>query len=77
MKNIKKGNSNGLPTLRKLKNTPNWLESYPDFMDKIEELWNNDQSFATTLGYFMTNGKINENTSWKEAREEFKNLYHK
>ena len=82
MKNLKdkidKAKNTGLPQLRKLKNIPEWCDAYPDFCDKIEELWDNgDKLFVSTLIYFMTNDKHSNKNDWNMIKMKIKDLYHK
>jgi len=65
-----------LPKLQKLNNTPNWLMAYPDFCNKMEEIWDDDRKLFATIMYFITkNEKVNE-YGWSSMKIELKDLYH-
>lgn len=67
---------NQLPNLPHLKNIPDYVMSYTNFLDYIENLWDNDQDVAITIMYFISNGKITENSSWYDVKDVIKELYH-
>lgn len=70
-----------LPKLRPLKKVPDWCMSYPDFCDRIEEIWDEwkdgDRGFIATMVYFMTGDEDAENYGWSMIKEKIKSLYHK
>ena len=75
--NEAKVGKDSLPILSKLKKNPEWLTSYPDFCDKMEEIWDNDKKFFSTIMYFITkNEKINEQ-GWPSMKVDLTDLYHK
>lgn len=70
-----------LPKLRQLKKIPEWCSSYPDFCDKIEEIWDGmgryDKLFVATMVYFMTGDEEAIDYDWSMIKEKIKDLYHK
>jgi len=72
---INEGNG-GLPNLPKLKKNPEWISSYPDFKEKMEEIWDDDKLFASTLMYFI-NGEFDDNSSLSDYKIGIHKLYHK
>ena len=85
MKNIQdkivEAKKDELPKLRPLKKVPDWCMGYPDFCDKIEEIWDNwedgNRNFIATMVYFMTGDEDAEDYGWSMIKEKIKNLYHK
>lgn len=75
MKDIKNLLEEKLPNIPKLKNNPDWIMAYPDFCDKMEEIWDDDRKLFATIMYFITKDeKMNEN-GWSSMKLELKNLY--
>jgi len=70
-----------LPKLRPLKKVPEWCMSYPDFRDRIEEIWDEwkdgDRGFIATMVYFMTGDEDAEDYGWSMIEAKIKDLYHK
>lgn len=70
-----------LPKLRSLKKVPEWCMSYPDFHDRIEEIWDEwkdgDRGFIATMVYFMTGDEDAEDYGWSMIEAKIKDLYHK
>ena len=70
-----------LPKLRPLKKVPKWCMSYPDFHDRIEEIWDEwkdgDRGFIATMVYFMTGDEEAEDYGWSMIEAKIKSLYHK
>ena len=68
-----------LPKLRPIKKIPSWCMSYPDFLDRVDEIWGNlgsdDKNFVATMIYFMTGDEDAENYNWFMIKEIIKNLY--
>lgn len=81
MKNLTTLLEDQLPKLRPLKDVPNWCMSYPEFRDKIEDIWDkwedDDRLFIATMVYFMTGDKEAEDYGWSMIQEKIKSLYHK
>ena len=67
----------GLPNLSKLKKNPEWISSYPDFKDKMEEIWDDDKLFASTLMYFLTAGEFDDGSSFSDYKIAIQKLYHR
>jgi len=78
---IAEAKKNELPKLRHLKKVPEWCMSYPDFHDRIEEIWDEwkdgDRGFIATMVYFMTGDEDAEDYGWSMIEEKIKSLYHK
>lgn len=70
-----------LPKLRPLKKVPEWCMSYPEFHDRIEEIWDewkdDDRGFIATMIYFMTGDEEAEDYGWSMIEAKIKDLYHK
>lgn len=77
----KKDKNSELPKLRPLKKIPSWCMTYPDFLDRVDEIWGNlgsdDKNFVATMIYFMTGDEDAENYNWFMIKEIIKDLYHK
>lgn len=50
--------------------------SYPDFCDKMEEIWDNDKKLLTTIMYFITKNEDVEGYGWSNMKVDIKDLYH-
>ena len=72
-----------LPKLRPLKKIPEWCMSYPEFYDKIDKIWddddleNNNKLFIATMVYFMTGDKDADGYGPAMIKAKIKDLYHK
>lgn len=53
--------------------------SYPDFLDRVDEIWSNlgadDKNFVATMIYFMTGDEDAEDYNWFMIHEIIKDLY--
>lgn len=78
---IEEAKKDELPKLRPLKKVPKWCMSYPDFHDRIEEIWDEwkdgDRGFIATMVYFMTGDEEAEDYGWSMIEAKIKSLYHK
>jgi hypothetical protein len=77
----KPADNSGLPKLRPLKNIPNWCMSYPDFYDKIDEIWDDwdkedNRLFIATLMYFITGDEDADGFGPAMIKAKIKDLYH-
>jgi len=73
---VKINEKSELPKLRKLKKLPDWVMSYPDFCDKMEEIWDNDKKFLASIMYFITKNEDVEGYGWNSMKVDIKDLYH-
>jgi hypothetical protein len=73
---VKINEKSELPKLRKLKNIPDWVIPYPDFCDKMEEIWDDDRSLFTSIMYFITKNEKIDEQGWSSMKVDIKDLYH-
>ena len=78
---IEEAKKDKLPKLRPLKKVPEQCMSYPDFCDRVEEIWDEwkdgDRGFIATMVYFMTGDEEAEDYGWSMIKAKIKDLYHK